>query len=137
MNYKTVSSGEPEKFESGAIRDTNEGKPRYDLIPPEPLRRLAMVYYRGGQLYGDSNWAQGIPCSRFLASAERHLQAAKRGDKDEDHWAQLVWNIMCLMHFEETDWNDLPDWTPLPRKRSITLEELLEEPWAKDLLEED
>lgn len=111
--YQTFRTGEPEQFESGAIRDTSADKPRYDLIPPEPLRRLAMVYYRGGKLYGDHNWTQGIPCSRFLASAERHLQAAKAGDKTEDHWAQLVWNIMGIMHFERSGWNDLPDWTPL------------------------
>lgn len=111
-SYKTLKTGEPQKFSSGAIRDTNEDKPRYDLVPPEPLRRLAEVYYRGGQLYGDSNWAQGIPCSRFLASAMRHIEAARSGKTDEDHWAQAVWNLMAIMHFEHTGWNDLFDWTP-------------------------
>jgi len=111
-DYKTYATGEPEKFVSGAIRDTNEAKPRYDLIPPDPLRRLADVYYRGGQLYGDNNWTQGVPCSRFLSSAMRHIEAARSGDKQEDHWAQAVWNIMGIMHFENTNWNDLVDWTP-------------------------
>lgn len=111
-DYQTFRTGDPEQFSSGAIRDTNESKPRYDLIPTGPLRRLADVYYRGGLLYGDSNWTQGIPCSRFLASAMRHIEAARSGDKSEDHWAQALWNIMGVMHFEDTGWNDLMDWTP-------------------------
>jgi len=111
--YVTNKTGEPDKFSSGAIRDTSDKKPRYDLIPPGPLKRIADVYYRGGQLYGDYNWTQGVPCTRFLASATRHLEAARRGERDEDHWAQLIWNIMGIMHFEETGWNDLFDWTPI------------------------
>jgi hypothetical protein len=37
-------SGERQEFETGARRDTQEGKPRFGLIPPYPLRRLAMHY---------------------------------------------------------------------------------------------
>lgn len=113
--YDTVASGQVDQWESGTIRDTSEGKPRYDLIPVEPLRRLAMLYYRGGQLYGDHNWAHGAPCSRFLSSAMRHLEQARSGDRSEDHWAAVLWNVMGIMHFENTSWNDLPDWTPKER----------------------
>jgi hypothetical protein len=42
----------------------------------------------------------------------RHIEAARSGDKNEDHWAQALWNIMGVMHFEDTGWNDLMDWTP-------------------------
>lgn len=111
-DFATRSSGRQDSWDSGTVRDTSENKPRYDLIPPEPLRRLAMLYYRGGQLYGDHNWAKGAPCSRFLASAQRHLEQARAGDRDEDHWAAVIWNIMGIMHFEQTQWNDLYDWTP-------------------------
>ncbi len=110
--YVTKTSGQRESFSSGAVRDVQEDKPRYDLIPPEPLRRLAMVYMRGGKNYGDHNWEQGMPLSRILASAERHLQQARNGEHDEDHWAQCAWNLFAIMHFEHTGWNDLNDWTP-------------------------
>lgn len=99
-----------ESWSSGAVRDSSEGKPRYDLIPPEPLRRLAMVYYEGAQHYGEHNWSKGMPTSRFLASAMRHLEAARAGDKSEDHWAKVLWNIVALMHFQDTEWDDLYDW---------------------------
>lgn len=35
-------SGERQEFDTGAVRDIQEGKGRYDLIPPEPLMRLAL-----------------------------------------------------------------------------------------------
>ncbi len=34
MEYKTKDSGKREEFESGMVRDTNENKPRYDLLFP-------------------------------------------------------------------------------------------------------
>lgn len=114
-DFETRASGKTDAWESGTIRDTSEGKPRYDLIPTEPLRRLAMLYYRGGELYGDHNWANGSPCSRFLSSAMRHLEQARNGEKDEDHWAAVIWNVMGIMHFEGTSWNDLYDWQPHER----------------------
>ena len=52
-NYQTKDSGERIDYESGFRRDINKNKPRYDLIPPELLYRLAMVYTRGAEKYGD------------------------------------------------------------------------------------
>lgn len=110
LDYITVDSGEREEFDTGSVRDTQEGKPRYDLIPPGPLRRLADLYARGAEKYDEHNWAKGQPVSRFLASAMRHLEAARTGDKVEDHWAAVVWNVMAIMHFEGTSFDDLHDW---------------------------
>lgn len=105
-------SGAREEFDTGARRDTQDGKPRFDLIPPGPLRRLAMVYEGGLRKYGENNWTKGMPVTRYLASAERHMEAYRSGERDEDHLAQAVWNIMAMMHFEHTAFNDLFDWTP-------------------------
>jgi len=33
-------SGKRIKYKTGALRDTEEGKVRYDLLPPECLRRV-------------------------------------------------------------------------------------------------
>lgn len=91
-------SGKREDFNTGSVRDTQDGKPRYDLIPEEPLYRLAMVYSRGCKKYGERNWEKGQPISRFTASMERHLHAWKRGEIDEDHLSQMVWNAFGIIH---------------------------------------
>lgn len=110
--YVTKDSGKRQEFDSGARRDTQDGKPRYDLIPPAPLKRLAELYERGLQKYGEGNWTKGMPVSRYLASAMRHLEDWRQGDDEEDHLAAVIWNVMAIMHFEETSWNDRFDWTP-------------------------
>ena len=56
MKYQTKDSGKRVEFKSGMRRDSTEGKPRYDLIPLEPLKRLAELYARGAEKYGDRNW---------------------------------------------------------------------------------
>lgn len=125
VGYITKDSGEREEFSSGAKRDTQEGKPRYDLIPVAPLKRLAELYARGLEKYGENNWTKGMPVSRYVASAMRHLEQARSGDKTEDHWAAVIWNVMAVMHFEETSWNDLFDWEPTEAWTPIESEPLL------------
>lgn len=94
-------SGERQGFDTGAVRDSQEGKPRYGLVPVEPLRRLAMHYTNGANKYEDNNWKLGIPMSRTWESLERHVQAFKEGDKVEDHLAAIAWNAFALMWYEE------------------------------------
>ena len=55
MHYETKDSGERVNFDSGFVRDIADSKPRYDLIPPALLKRLADVYARGSKKYGDNN----------------------------------------------------------------------------------
>jgi hypothetical protein len=93
-------SGKREEFNTGSRRDTQDNKPRFDLIPSGPLYRLAMVYSRGAKKYGDRNWEKGQPITRYMASAMRHLLAWSVGLQDEDHLAQAVWNIFAMMHTE-------------------------------------
>lgn len=110
-NYVTLDSGARESFASGAVRDVQEGKPRYDLIPPVPLKRLADLYARGAEKYDDHNWAKGMNTSRILASLLRHIEAYRLGDKTEDHLAAAAWNAFAIMHFEGTEWDDFYDWS--------------------------
>lgn len=98
--YITEDSGERRSFETGAIRDTDTNKPRYDLIPPEALWRVAMLYTRGAKKYGENNWQKGIPSQQMLASAMRHLEAYRRGETVEDHLAAVVWNVLAMMQYE-------------------------------------
>ncbi len=100
-DYVTKDSGARQEFSTGSVRDSREGKGRYDLISPYALARLAGVYERGAKKYADRNWEKGQPQSRFLDSAMRHLQAYLMGHRDEDHLAQSAWNIFALIHQEE------------------------------------
>jgi hypothetical protein len=110
----TESEGTPnddrEYYSSGASRDTALGKPRYDLIPPGPLRRIAEVYRRGAEKYGEHNWEQGMLTSRMMASLLRHIESYRLGDTTEDHLGHAAFNILGMMFFEGTDWDDKYNW---------------------------
>ena len=96
--FITKDSGKRIKFESGFNRDVQDDKPRYDLIPPELLKRLAELYQRGAIKYGDDNWrkANSEPeYQRFKASAFRHFMSwIANTDTEEDHAIGAIWNIM-------------------------------------------
>lgn len=98
---KTKFSGVKDEYPSGATRDRRAGKGRFDLISPYALARLAGVYERGAVNHGDNNWMKGIPFSRLVDSALRHISQFHRGMKDEDHLAQAAWNLFCIIHFQE------------------------------------
>ena len=95
---KVQDSGARQEFTTGSVRDTNEGKPRFDLIPVLAAHRLAIHYANGAKKYGDRNWEKGQPLSRFIESAERHLFKLKMGFKDEDHESAAIWNLMAFEH---------------------------------------
>lgn len=116
--FITADSGKREAFESGMVRDTREGKGRFELITPVALRRLALVYERGASKYTARNWEKGSPLSRFADSAQRHLndyqmiQLFRREgipleklppdvNPNEDHLAQCMWNLASMMHHED------------------------------------
>ena len=112
-DYVTKDSGKREEFSTGSRRDTQDGKPRYSLIPPKGLYRLAMLYVRGAEKYDDHNWVKGQPTSRILDSLMRHVEAYRLGEKTEDHLAAIAWNAMALMQFENTELDDRFKWEEL------------------------
>jgi hypothetical protein len=100
--FITKDSGKREEFSTGAQRDIQDGKPRYDLIPLSPLRRLADVYQRGSRKYSERNWEQGMPFSRVYASLLRHLFSWAEGIEDgEDHLGSCAFNIFALMFYQD------------------------------------
>ncbi len=107
--YITKDSGLREEMATGSVRDSREGKGRFDLISPFALARLAGVYERGAVKYAARNWEKGQPFSRFLDSAMRHLNRFAMGHIDEDHLAQAVWNLVAIMHFQEIGRHELDD----------------------------
>jgi len=109
--FITRDSGKREERPSGYVRDTQEGKPRFDLIFPEnvPYRaqmvtRLADLLARGADKYESRNWERANDVEsldRFKSSAMRHLIQWLTGETDEDHAAAVVYNVLA---YESTDW---------------------------------
>ena len=95
------TSGKKQEFNTGAHRDTQEGKGRYDLIPTVALKRLAIHYENGANTYGENNWKNGMPLRRFLDSAMRHLQQCLDGNEEEDHAAAILWNICGFIYTKQ------------------------------------
>jgi len=143
-------SGNRTKFETGAVRDIQQGKGRFDLMPldimsevfavefadefeegsiadvlksiadfkrtgnkrwlciaiahysqavhvdlPKLMLDVAKHFENGALKYGERNWQKGIPVSRYIDSAVRHLMKDCACETDEDHAAAFVWNCMC------------------------------------------
>lgn len=117
-DYVTLDSGERAEYPSGMRRDSQEGKPRYDLIPLWFLRRLAELMARGAEKYGDRNWE--LACTdeeyaRFRASGLRHHFQHLEGDQTEDHLAATVFNLFAaeqtLDNVLSRQWADNPEAT--------------------------
>lgn len=116
-------------FPTGAIRDTDENKPRPDLISPLAMDRLGHWLRIGAERYGDRNWEKGIPISRSLASLYRHLLKFHEGDRSEDHLAAIMCNAMFILHTEEMilrgklpeSLSDMPDYRPTQKGVTNTI----------------
>jgi Domain of unknown function (DUF5664) len=109
--FVTKDSGVREEYESGMRRDTQAGKPRFDLMYPDYvpydkqfLTRVAELMTRGADKYGDRNWEKADSeeeLNRFRASALRHCMQWFHGEMDEDHSAAVVFNLLA---YESTKW---------------------------------
>ncbi len=94
--YVTKDSGERAKFVGGMERDTEAGKPRYDLCWKPLYKRWAEAMGRGAEKYKENNWKLAIgeaERSRFKSSAERHLMQWLNDENDEDHAAAVIFNL--------------------------------------------
>lgn len=102
--FDTKDSGRRDSYRTGMVRDTNDGKARFDLILVENLpyeeqfiTRLAMLLTRGAKKYEARNWEKASTheeLARARESAFRHLMQYLCGDRDEDHAAAVVFNLM-------------------------------------------
>jgi len=103
-------SGERRQFETGAVRDIQEGKGRYDLLPWEAIHELALHCEQGAIKYGERNCEKGIPIHSFLDSASRHISCYLRGMKDEPHLRAAMWNIAFAIQTElkRPEMQDIP-----------------------------
>jgi hypothetical protein len=101
VNVTMNDSGKREHFVTGAVRDSEENKPRPDLISPFAMERLAEWLRLGATKYSERNWEKGLPLSRCTASLCRHLLKFQQGQTDEDHVAAILCNAMFIAHTQE------------------------------------
>lgn len=104
--------------DNGALRH-NEGKPRYDLIPPEFLEALAQLFTDNCTKYPPRNWERGMDWQKMFASLMRHAWAWERkNDFDFDeksgshhHMVMAAWNCMALYvyHVRKIGVDDRPN----------------------------
>lgn len=107
--YELKDGGSRQEFETGAVRDTAEGKGRPELISPFAVYRESLWMEKGAKKYADRNWEKGIPMERCMASLLRHANKYLMGDRSEDHLAAIRFNAGAMIHFEETQRTDLMD----------------------------
>jgi hypothetical protein len=103
--FQTKDSGKRAEYQSGMVRDTEEGKARFDLLFPlgvpyanQMMTRFAELMARGAQKYDARNWekARGEEeLARYKSSALRHLVQWLAGETDEDHAAAVMFNLMA------------------------------------------
>ena len=103
------TSGEVEKFDTGAIRDSKKGVGRMDLLPATAIIELSKHCQRGAEHYGEHNVNKGIPQHSLIDSGLRHIFKYLRGDMDENHLLSACWNLMWALEQSVTrpDLNDL------------------------------
>lgn len=87
-------------FQSGA--KSSEAAPRYDLIEPALLERIARRMAQGAASHGERNYRKGASDPAFLTDRLNHLvgHALKLagGDTSEDHLGAIGANASILAY---------------------------------------
>lgn len=103
-------SGARQSFQSGMVRDTQDGKADFTRTLDGPMfDRWAMHLTKGEKKYPDvtpgvPNWTLAAGTEeliRFKKSAFRHFRQWLRGDTDEDHAAAVFFNINGAEYVKE------------------------------------
>ena len=104
------------QFPSGAIRDSQDGKPDFiETISHIALLRFARYMTSKKSRYGAGNFKKGIPVESYRASLLRHLNKLLSADEYisrglpvpqelepyEDHLSAIVFNALGWIHEEE------------------------------------
>lgn len=100
------------KFNTGAIRDSQEGKEDYiETIPWASMKRFAKYMTSKKAKYGAGNFKKGIPISSYEQSLLRHIQKYIENkyeggtvEVNEDHLSAIVFNVFGIMYEERNTW---------------------------------
>jgi hypothetical protein len=99
-------------FDTGATRDTDEGKYDYDgFLSPAVIHRFGEYMHKhrlqaDGALRDSDNWQKGIPKAQYVKSAWRHFmdwwaisrKAPVREHDVEEALCALMFNTMGYLH---------------------------------------
>lgn len=104
-DFVVKDSGARKAYDSGMVRDTQEGKPQFGLtfasdLPYEEqmLTRFAIHMTKGADKYGVRNWEKSNSqeeLERFRESALRHFLQWYFGVADEDHASATWFNMVA------------------------------------------
>lgn len=89
-------SGNRREFDNWFVRDLDDDKLRWDLMPIEQMSDVCLQYTLWMKKYWENNWHQArwkVAINRFKQSARRHFLAWQSGQYDEMHHAATVFNI--------------------------------------------
>jgi hypothetical protein len=85
---------------SGTKQD--QGKTRYELIPPELLEATAYILTFGAQKYESRNWELGMKWGRVFGALMRHLWAWWNpfiDSNDPETGKSHLWHAACDLAF--------------------------------------
>ncbi len=96
------------QFDTGATRDTDEGKLDFEgFLSPIVLERYAEYMHKhrlqsDGNLRDSDNWQKGIPINQYMKSMWRHFFAVwkshRQGNIIEEDLCALLFNVMGILH---------------------------------------
>ncbi len=105
--------GTARTFDTGATRDTDEGKWDYEgFLSPLVLARYAEYMHKNriqsdGELRDSDNWQKGIPKDAYMKSMWRHFMdvwMAHRGEEDgpfiDEALCAMLFNVMGYLYEE-------------------------------------
>ncbi len=98
-------------FDTGATRDTDNGKPDYEgFLSPTVLEAFGRYMHKNrlqkdGSMRDGDNWQKGIPQTAYMKSAWRHFMAwwmlhrgLKANESLEDALCALLFNVQGYLH---------------------------------------
>jgi hypothetical protein len=78
----------------------DQGKVRFELLPPEAVKAVAEILTIGANKYAARNWEQGMDWSRPFGATLRHLFAWWGGEhRDPDTGKSHLWHAACNIFF--------------------------------------
>jgi len=90
---------------SGGLR-YDQGKLRWDLLPPDAIEELVRVYTEGAKKYEDRNWEKGMRYGTCVRALKSHLNKWEKGAEfDEEltecrHLAMVAWNALAILTYQ-------------------------------------
>jgi len=83
----------------------DQGKLRWDLLPPDAMEELVKVYTEGAKKYADRNWELGMNWGRIFRAMMSHAFKFWKGNRYDDeldthHMAMVAWNALALVAYD-------------------------------------